>query len=518
MTTLDAEKLVKQLEELNKTNKGAFRFRVWRTIMLGYLAVHILWIAALALLVFIGWSLYESFITGHMKVLLIALLVVAGLGLVGLVLMVVRLLFYQPPLPAGFEILEGDAPHLFAVLEEVRQKVNCKPFSHVYLNTELNASVVYIPSLMGLLPGETNLAIGLPLLVALNVDETKALLAHETAHMMRGRGSFGAWVYRNRLLWMGLGTYMQRIGGFLSGPGSAFFHWYVPLISAYSLVSSREFEYQADQLSVEVVGKEVTSRALLMVHALMLYMQENHLKELWDKAKTEPNVPEGICQEMLEAIHLAVQTGELNAYAEEALSKRSDTFDSHPSLSNRLAALDFTEAPDLTGAGETGLSLLKDSWETILPLSEIVMKKQFEEKWSNAHTEHLKDFIVLKRIHSADTPPHTWTHVQVLEYVQAARRTSDFETAWDWVNHFVELQPNDAIGFFIRGQMSFERQHSSCLDDFRKAATLDPKLAPQAYRMAIIFAERFAPDLDTTADREALHQAELRMDPRLMDA
>ncbi len=510
--------MVHRLEELNKTNNGKFRFRVWSMIMLGYAAVHILWICSAVLLYFICWAIYDSFVTGHLEILLLAKFLVVGvLGLVGLLLMVVRLLFYQPPLPPGFEITEKDAPQLFAVLEELRQKLDCGHFSHVYLNTELNASVVYIPHLMGLLPGETNLVIGLPLLASFSVEETKAILAHEIGHMMKGHGAFGAWVYRNRLMWIGLGTYIQRTGGMLSGPASVFFQWYVPQISAYSLVSSREFEYQADQLSVQAAGKNVTARALLLIHTLAIYCEEHFREEMREKTKTFPTVPEGLFHEMLETIRKVRESGELNEFTMEALAKHSDIFETHPSLANRLLALKPEELPDLTCSGEVGLSLLKDSWDAILPLSEIVLQKQLGKQWADAHTEHLKDAIILKRIHSVDNPPNKWNPAQVLEYVKAARRSSDFETAWDWVNHYIELQPDEAIGFLIRGQMGFERRHDCCLDDFRRAAVLSPKTAIYAYRKAIVFAERYRPGSDTAEDREALHQAELRQEPHSVD-
>ena len=514
MTTLDAERLITELEGVNKAYPDAFRFRVWSMIMLGYAAIHVLWITSLILLGLMTWFVYESVTSDHFEFLFFAkFFIVGGLGIVGLFLMVFRLLFYQPKLPFGFEVSAKDAPRLFALLEEIRQQTKARPFSHVYLNTELNAGVVYLPTLMGLLPGETNLIIGLPLLAALTLDETKSILAHETGHLLRGHGSFGAWVFRNRVLWIGLGLYLNRIGGLLSGPACAFFRWYVPLLSAYSLVSSREFEYQADQLSAQVAGKEAAARSLLLTHALGIYLKEHFTRELSEKTKTIPKVPDGLCQEMLTLIAHLRQSGELTAFVPEALTPHRDLFQSHPSLANRLGALAVDPLPALATTGESGLSLLEDSWDAILPLGELVMKQSLDQKWSNAHTEHLKDFVVLQRVNKTDHPPEKWNHLQVLEYVQAAHRSGDFEHAWDWVNYYIELQPDEAIGYLIRGQMAMEHRDERCLADFRRAAVLAPKVAPRAYQQIISFAERYAPQVDITADREALHQVEMKLSP-----
>ncbi len=503
------EQLVRRLEEENRTKPFEFKGKVRRMIMLGYLALHALWIACLLLLGLCGWLIYASWTSSHLEGFVFAKFLLApALGCLGALIVLLRLLFYQPKLPAGFEVTAKDAPALFAALDEVIGKIKTPRFSHVYLNAEFNAGVVYLPSLMGLLPGETNLIIGLPLLAVLSVEETKAVLAHELGHLERRDGAFGAWVNRNRILWLGLGLYMRQSGGILSGPVNGFFTWYLPRLSAYALVGSRQFEYQSDRLALEATDAPVTARALAMTHTIGIYMGEYVKQELLEQTKATRDVPDEFFPKLIGHIQEVVARGELNAFLPEAMARHSDLLDSHPSLANRLAALRVEQLPDLRGQENSGLDLLRDSWDVIFPLSNHVFKEGMQEKWAKLYVQHLKNFGILARANNPAKPPETWNHREVLEYALAARQSSDFENAWQWVDYYISLQPEEAIGYFLRGQMALERRDSSCLDDLRKAATLSPKIAPLAYRQIIRFAERHAPGADLAADRAALHRCE----------
>jgi Zn-dependent protease with chaperone function len=471
--------------------------------------VHALWIACLLLLVLFCWLIYASWNSDHFEgVVLGKFLFAPAFGCLGALILFLRLLFYQPKLPAGFAITAKDAPAFFAALEEVVTKLKTPHFSHVYLNAEFNAGVVYLPSLMGLLPGETNLVIGLPLLAVLSIEETKAVLAHELGHLARRDGAFGAWVNRNRILWLGLGLYMRRNGGMLSGPANAFFTWYLPRLSAYSLVGSRDFEYKSDQLAVEATSAPVTARALALVHTLGLCMREHLRLELLEQTRTLRNVPDDFFEKLIQFIKDLVARGDLNAYLAQATVKHTDLLDSHPSLANRLAALKVVQAPDLRGQESNGLDLLRDSWDVILPLGNHVFKDEMQPKWEKLYVQHLKNFGILARAENPEKPPETWNHQEVLQYAIAARQSSDFDNAWEWINYYISLQPEEAVGYLLRGEMALERRDASCLGDLRKAATLSPKIAPLAYKQIIHFAERHAPETDITPDRVALQRVE----------
>jgi Zn-dependent protease with chaperone function len=509
LTSEESEKLIRQLEEQNRAHPFEFKGKVRRMIMLGYLAVHALWITCLLLLLLFGWIIYASWNSDHLEGFLFGKILLAPtLGCLGALVLFLRLLSYQPKLPAGFTITGKDAPAFFVALEDVVAKLKMPRFSHVYLNADFNAGVVYLPSLMGLLPGETNLVIGLPLLAVLSVEETKAVLAHELGHLQRRDGAFGAWVNRNRILWLGLGLYMRQTGGILSGPANAFFSWYLPRLNACSLVGSRDFEYQSDQLAVQATSAVVMARALALTHTLGLCIREHLRLELLEQTKATRNVPNDFFEKLLQFIKDLVARGDLNEFLAQATVKHTDLMDSHPSLANRLAALKVAQVPDLRGQENNGLDLLRDSWDVILPLGNHVFKEGMQTKWENMHTQHLKNFGILARAENPEKPPETWNHQEVLQYAVAARQSSDFDTAWQWINYYISLQPEEAIGYLLRGQMAQERQDASCLADLRKAATLSPKIAPLAYRQIIHFAERHAPEVDIAPDRAALQRVE----------
>jgi len=105
-------------------------------------------------------------------------------GIVGTIILiggswaVLKALLIRIPPPKGTPITRGEAPQLFALLNELRARLRSVPFHEVMLMPEHNAAVVQVPRL-GVLGWSRNyLLLGLPLLEAHSPEEVRAILAH----------------------------------------------------------------------------------------------------------------------------------------------------------------------------------------------------------------------------------------------------------------------------------------------------------------------------------------------------
>ena len=83
------------------------------------------------------------------------------------------------------EVTSQDCPKLFALMESIARDTGCKMPEHIYLSDDVGASLscdaIGILSLFQ--PLHMNLVLGTGLLVGMNEDEVKAVLAHEFGHM-----------------------------------------------------------------------------------------------------------------------------------------------------------------------------------------------------------------------------------------------------------------------------------------------------------------------------------------------
>ena len=88
----------------------------------------------------------------------------------------------------------------------------------VLLTHDFNAAIAQVPRL-GLFGFHKNyLILGLPLMMALSLDQFRAVLAHEFGHLSGAHGRFGSWIYRIRRSWYQLMAnleHQQHWGAFI---------------------------------------------------------------------------------------------------------------------------------------------------------------------------------------------------------------------------------------------------------------------------------------------------------------
>ncbi|MBM4390799.1 MAG: M48 family metallopeptidase, partial [Deltaproteobacteria bacterium] len=165
----------------------------------------------------------------------------------------------EPFTPPGPALPPEHAAALLATVAEVARASALPAPRDVYLVPQANAFIGERRVGLGLVRREF-VGIGLGLLVVLDADGLRSVLAHELGHRKAGDVRLGPWVYRTRRALAGT---MERLGdaSILHLP----FLWYSRWFLAVSALVSRQQEFAADAHAARVVSAAHAARALRVV-------------------------------------------------------------------------------------------------------------------------------------------------------------------------------------------------------------------------------------------------------------
>ena len=322
------------------------------------------------------------------------------LGLIGgiaILVAVVRALWVHVEEPDGREISREEAPALFAALDEITQKMAAatlrKPrgksrtvsFDTVRLNREFNAGISQIPR-WGVFGNYRNhLQIGVPVMTALNIAEFKAVLAHEIGHLGREDNRFSACIYRQRMTWQRLQRKFDESATVAEQILATFYSWYAPYFCAYTFVLARDHEYTADRLAAQATNSRVLARALTKLELAGRFLSEVFWKRLFDQVEkvAEPHyLPYTM---MPRAFDVAQKEWLRKDWLQASLRAFATDGDTHPSLAERLAALDVPPELPSHSADASALALLGTDHAAVLKWCDTQWEQENVAAWRKRH-------------------------------------------------------------------------------------------------------------------------------------
>lgn len=365
MTREEFEKLVHRLEVYARAHPALYKVRVAALAALGYgyiLLVLSLSLGALLLLVSKGYINFLTIKIGWILVLLVAA--------------IIRAMWVRLPPPEGVELSREEFPPVFEMVDELTRALDSPRFHKILLTNDFNAAVVQIPRL-GLLGWQQNyLLLGLPLMQALTVSQFRAVVAHELGHLSGNHGRFGSWIYRVRMTWGQLSARLQQEHRHGALVFDKFLQWYAPFFNAYTFVLARAHEYEADRCTAILTGAENAAETLIEVEVKGRFIEHRFWPDMFKRANAEAEPPPAFAH-LYHALH---ETSARRTAAEQlsaALMAKTDLEDTHPCLSERLAALDYPLA----------LDRLQQKNEEIVPLTEFAAQSLFGDAATASFTD-----------------------------------------------------------------------------------------------------------------------------------
>jgi Zn-dependent protease with chaperone function len=267
---------------------------------------------------------------------------------------------FRPPGPA---LEAASNPRLFNELNDVATRAG-EPMPHeVYLVPEVNAGVRERGGFMGF-RGRRVMLLGLPLLQVLTVSEMRAVLAHEFGHYHGGDTRLAPWIYKTR-------EAIIRTVRELSGSSSLLhlpFVWYGQMFLRVTQAISRRQEFAADALAARTVGARPLGSGLRNIFGAALayngYWRDEVVPVL--SAGFLPPLADGFEQFLHEP---RVAEAVTKATQEELTTPRIDPYDSHPSLPDRIKALEGLPPGPESLSESSALSLLENASGAETPLA-----------------------------------------------------------------------------------------------------------------------------------------------------
>lgn len=238
---------------------------------------------------------------------------------------------FEPP---GPPLERAQHPQLFAILDDVARSAEQEMPRDVYLVADMNAWVAQRGGIMGF-GSRRVMGLGLPLMQALAISQLRSVLAHEFGHYHGGDTALGPWIYKTRAA---IGRTLESLANhsaLLMKP----FEWYGNAFLRITHAISRRQEFAADALAARVTGTATTITALKTIHSAGMAFQPYWHAEILPAIQKgyRPPIAEGFL-EFSAAPHIA--TSIARAMTEEMAEGKSDPYDTHPPLRERVAALE----------------------------------------------------------------------------------------------------------------------------------------------------------------------------------
>jgi hypothetical protein len=183
--------------------------------------------------------------------------------------------------------------------------------------------------------------VGLPLIAALTRSEFRGVIAHEFGHYAGGETKLAPVIYRTRE------AIFRTVVG-LAKRGRQYLHlpflWYGKMYLRVTLSISRRQELAADEHAATIAGGDAMETGLNKTHAAGMALDGYFDQDLGPVlgAGFRPPMADGFVR----FLHGSAIAGPIDeAIQKEMKSGRSDPYDSHPSLHDRIEALRRTSYP-----------------------------------------------------------------------------------------------------------------------------------------------------------------------------
>ena len=248
-----------------------------------------------------------------------------------------RLKFEAP----GLKVTETEQPELLALVRAEAEAAGEPMPDDVYLTLEANAAVTQASR------SRRVLIIGVPLLHILSERELRGVIAHEFGHYSGGDTKLGPWIFRTRE------TIIRTVQQLSDADGDEGwtqklvrqpFIWYAKAFLRITAKISRQQEFAADRRAVASAGRAAYAAGLERVHAYGPAFDSywgGEVAPLLDRGH-RPAISDGFSRFIA---HQNVAEA-ADTHLERLRDEETDPYDSHPSLPERLAAIEGLPAGD----------------------------------------------------------------------------------------------------------------------------------------------------------------------------
>jgi len=237
--------------------------------------------------------------------------------------------------PPGVRITQAEQPALVGLIDDEARACGEAPPNEIYVTFEANAGVLELGRRRRVM------LVGLPLLQIITERGLRAVIAHEYGHYAGGDTRLGPWIHRTRETVLRTIAHLSDEDGDESWTQALVrlpFLWYGHAFLRITNAISRREEFAADAFAARRAGRDVHVDTLRRVHALGPSFDAYWSNEVAPllSAGRRPPVGEGFKA----FVHAPAIADAAREHLEHELEQGvTDPYDSHPSLAERIAAV-----------------------------------------------------------------------------------------------------------------------------------------------------------------------------------
>lgn len=475
------ERLIEAAELEVQQHPRLYNVKVAMLALLGYAVIFGMLFLLISIVGGIGWAALAS---TSLLILLVKKKII--FVILAMIYVLVRALWVKFEKPTGYELKAKNYPALFAELKSLSQQLGAPAIHQVILTPEYNAGILQLPRL-GIFGWHKNtLFLGLELLMSMTPEQARSVIAHELGHLSGKHSRFSGWIYRVRLSWQRIMDGLDQQDNFGADLMRRFFDWYAPTFAAYSFALARANEYSADEVAAKLTSKDDMAHALVntyVVHDLLgEYYWQPFLKQADESAQptTSPyrQLMAFLRQHRFEASELEHKIG-------RAMAHKTDHYDTHPALRDRLKALQCQVISPEPVSQSAALRWLDKQLPAII--------KDFDQNWLernklkwNERYQHVKQ----GRSKLANLKTKTIQSLTAEELWELAPLTEEFAPDEDCLPLFElysKKRPDDADAYFVMGRLLLTRNNEDGVEAMKQAMDKQPHLKLRACDWIIYF-------------------------------
>lgn len=434
---------------------------------------------------------------------------IALLAVLGLLFAVASLQIRVEP-GDGVRVDRRVGPVLHEIIEELSGRLKAPPIRDVLLGSGMEIRTIRVPRLAGLLGFDDYLLIGMPLLIAVPVEQLRALIAHELAHRSRSRSVRGARLYRLRDGWLQLLRSLEssrHVTRFVLRP---FFRYFAPAFANLSSTAIQDHEIAADRRAAMITKREHLAGALLRVGVIQRVLVERFHPRLLADLRRCGVAPAGLHNRLERMLSTLRTDPRFASWLDAALHADPAPGDTHAPLSKRLSGLAFG---DLTsGPGETlvesafaenhaRLSAMRLCLaalpEAIIVSAEKAWVDELQDSLNDRHEELLRMDERRRELEARTTLSDT----ERLEQAIATAETEGVDAALPVLRELTADRPEMAPARFVLGTLLLQQSDDEGLAHIHAAVRIDPGLEEPGRELAAAYlrANGMPEELDESA-------------------
>jgi hypothetical protein len=246
-----------------------------------------------------------------------------------------------------------------------------------------------------------------------------------------------------------------------------FFNWYVPKYEVYSFILRRQNEYEADGFSVQAVGPNDTASALINLNIKGRYIDEVFWSNVYKRIVDESEPPHSVYSELNNSFDDNIDDEISKKWVNEALKRKNDIFDTHPTLKQRLESIGIE--PFIPSNSEPSIWLLGKNIQSYIDKINMIWQEDVREEWIERHNMFKEGKERLLELRKKDklNEEEKWDMSYLTEAIEGS------EIALPLYVQHVEEYPNFVPGNFALGRILVEKEDISGIDYIKKAMELD---------------------------------------------